>query len=371
MNAVRTGTRRTVDGLFRLLYPGAESFRDGPSARRETRALAAALVAALCAAATGLIVFHGDTPLWAPVSPGSVGLLFAGLAAIVAACFEYLRAPAPVARIRSRGATILQRVVSTASIALVHGGIALLLVGLANAVLVRGFSGLQVDVFTSTMIVVVIGTAAAYAATLSAGDVTASRLSTLLAVFMTGGIVVAMLTTSDAEWWKLHFSELGAGAGSSGVVFNATLIVGGMLLAALMAPSLEAWAATAVPSRTRNTRLVGWAFVLIGACLAGVGAVPVNVSLVVHNSFATGMAVLFGGLLIGLRWLLDGFSRAFMFFSDLTLIVIAVSAILFWPVEYYNLAAFELAAAGVIFAWLIIFLRYLDASAARPANVEA
>jgi hypothetical protein len=83
------------------------------------------------------------------------------------------------------------------------------------------------------------------------------------------------------------------------------------------------------------------------------------------------MAVLFGGLLIGLRWLLDGFSRAFMFFSDLTLIVIAVSAILFWPVEYYNLAAFELAAAGVIFAWLIIFLRYLDASAARPANVEA
>jgi len=374
MNAVRTGTRRTVDGLFRLLYPGAESFRDGPSARRETRALAAALVAALCAAATGLIVFHGDTPLWAPVSPGSVGLLFAGLAAIVAACFEYLRAPAPVARIRSRGATILQRVVSTASIALVHGGIALLLVGLANAVLVRGFSALQVDVFTSTMIVVVIGTAAAYAATLSAGDVTASRLSTLLAVFMTGGIVVAMLTTSDAEWWKLHFSELGAGAGFSGVVFNATLIVGGMLLAslaALMAPSLEVWAATAVPSRTRNTRLVGWAFVLIGACLAGVGAVPVNVSLVVHNSFATGMAVLFGGLLIGLRWLLDGFSRAFMFFSDLTLIVIAVSAILFWPVEYYNLAAFELAAAGVIFAWLIIFLRHLDASAARPANVEA
>lgn len=357
---------RAVDGLFALLYPGSEARSDTPESRREVRALTAALVSAVIAAIVGLLVFHGSVPLWGPVSPGSLGLLLAGLAATTAAAVEHARSPLPAIPGWSRAAVRVQRVVNIAAIALVHGGIALLFVGLTIAVLVRGFIGLEVDVFTSTVIAVLLSAAAGYAATLSAGEVRATRLSTLFAIFMTGGIVVAMLTTADAQWWKLHFSELGVGSGLSGIVFNATLIVGGLLLASLatlVAPALRQWAAEAPPSRTRNVRLVGWAFVVIGACLAGVGLVPVNVSLVVHNTFATGMAVVFGALLIGLRWVLDGFARTFLFFSDIALITIAVSAVLFWPVKYYNLAAFELVAAGIIFAWLVIFLRHIDAAA--------
>lgn len=365
MPALSARIRRATDGLFQLLYPGEDHLRDAPEAQREVRAMTAALIAAVVATVVGMLVFYGDVPLWGPVSPGTLGMLMAGLTAITAAAIEHTRFPLPTFPGSSPTSARIQRIVNAVSISLVHGGIALLVVGLTNAVLVRGFSGLKVDVFTSTMIVVLLCAATAYATTLSAGDITATRLSTLLAVFMTGGIVVAMLTTSEAQWWQLHFSELGVGTDLSGKVFNATLIVGGLLLASLatlMAPALETWADSAPPSRTRNVRLVGWSFVVIGVCLAGVGTVPVNVSVLVHNSFATGMAVVFGVLLIGLRWLLDGFSRTFLLFSDVCLIGIAVSAVLFWPVQYYNLAAFELVAAGIIFGWLIIFLRHIDAS---------
>lgn len=372
MSPQRSRLHRAVDGLFALLYPGAESRSDTPASAREVRAMTAALVAAVVAAVVGLMVFRGAVPIWGPVSPGSLGLGLSALAATVAAAIEHTRFPLPAIPGWSRGAVRVQRVVNVLAIALVHGGIALLFVGVTIAVLVRGFVGLEVDVFTSTVIVTLLSAAAAYAATLSAGDVGATRLSTLFAIFTTGGIVVAMLTTADAEWWKLHFSELGVGSGLSGTVFNATLIVGGLLLASLatlVAPTLRAWAASAPPSRTRNVGLVGWAFVIIGVCLAGVGIVPVNVSLIMHNTFATGMAVVFGALLIGLRWLLDGFTRTFLLFSDIALITIAVSAVLFWPVQYYNLAAFELVAAGIIFVWLVIFLRHIDAAA--PAGGRA
>ncbi|QIK64334.1 DUF998 domain-containing protein [Leucobacter viscericola] len=365
MPTLRLRIRRATDSLFQLLYPGEDHLRDAPAAQREVRAMSAALIAAIAAAIVGLIVFYGDVPLWGPVSPGTLGMLLAALTAMTAAAIEHTRFPLPSLPGSSPMSARIQRVVNVVSISLVHGGIALLVVGLTNAVLVRGFTGLKLDVFTSTMIVTILCAVTAYATTLSAGDITTTRLSTLLAVFMTGGVVVAMLTTSDAQWWKLHFSELGVGTDLSGKIFNATLIVSGLLLASLatlMAPALETWAEGAPPSRTRNIRVVGWSFVAIGACLAGVGTVPVNVSVLVHNSFATGMAVVFGVLLIGLRWLLDGFSRTFLLFSDVCLIGIAVSAILFWPVQYYNLAAFELVAAGIIFGWLIIFLRHIDAS---------
>lgn len=366
MTTFSSQVHRAIDGLFSLLYPGTESRSSTPASEREVRALTAALISAVAAALMSLLVFRDMDPIWGRVSPGSLGLLLAGVTATITAAVEHARFQLPAIPGWSRGGVRLQRVVNVAAIALVHGGIALLFVGLTIAVLVRGFVGLEVDVFTSTMIVTLLSAAAGYAATLSAGDVNAMRLSTLFAIFMTGGIVVAMLTTTDAEWWKLHFSELGVGAGFSGIVFNATLIVGGLLLASLatlIAPALRTWADAAPPSRTRNVRLVGWAFVVIGSCLAGVGLVPVNVSLLAHNTFATGMAVVFGGLLIGLRWLLDGFARTFLFFSDIALIAIAVSAVLFWPVAYLNLAAFELVAAGIIFVWLIIFLRHVEAAA--------
>ena len=371
---VRARIPRAIDTTLELLYPGeATGGADSPQARIEARALGAATLAAAGAVLVGILVFGpGTHPLWGAISTGSIGTLLAGVAAVASSIVEQLRAPVASPASWSRRAARTQRFVRIAAVALVHGGIAVIGIGMVFAVLAQGFFGVQLDQLTSTVAAIIVSAGTAYLVTVSAAKITTAELSTLLAMFLTGGIVVAMLTTSDAQWWHYHFSELGAGTDVSGLVFNLTLFLGGLLLAAfsfILLMDLEAWAEVAPPSRTRNVRVIAWGFQIIGICLAGVGLVPVNLNLIIHNTFATGMAVVFGVILIGLRWLLDGFTRVFLLFSDVVLAAIAFSALLFWPLGYYNLAAFELVVAGVIFAWLIIFVRHVGA--AVPADAAA
>ncbi|PII83256.1 hypothetical protein BMH32_03485 [Leucobacter sp. OLJS4] len=372
---LRARIPRAIETALELLYPGdASGGADSHQARVEARALGAATLAAAAAILVGLVVFGpGTHPLWGAISTGSIGTLLAGLVAIASSIAEQLRAPMRAPASWSLRAARTQRFVGIAAVALVHGGIAVIGIGMVFAVLSQGFFGVQLDQLTSTVASVIVAAGTAYLVTVSAAKITTAELSMLLSMFLTGGIVVAMLTTSDAEWWHFHFSELGAGTDVSGLVFNLTLFLGGLLLAAFaftLLIDLEAWAAAAPPSRTRNARAVAWGFQIIGICLAGVGIVPVNLNLIVHNTFATGMAVVFGAILIGLRWLLDGFTRVFLLFSDVVLAAIVFAALLFWPLGYYNLAAFELVVAGVIFAWLIIFVRHVGAAVPSGASAH-
>ncbi|GAA1786250.1 hypothetical protein [Leucobacter iarius] len=372
---LRARIPRAIDTTLELLYPGdASGGADSHQARVEARALGAATLAAAAAILVGLVVFGpGTHPLWGSISTGSIGTLLAGLVAIASSVAEQLRAPMRAPASWSPRAARAQRFVGIAAVALVHGGIAVIGIGMVFAVLSQGFFGVQLDQLTSTVASVIVAAGTAYLVTVSAAKITTAELSMLLSMFLTGGIVVAMLTTSDAKWWHFHFSELGAGTDVSGLVFNLTLFLGGLLLAAFaftLLIDLAAWAAAAPPSRTRNVRAVAWGFQIIGICLAGVGIVPVNLNLIVHNTFATGMAVVFGAILIGLRWLLDGFTRVFLLFSDVVLAAIVFAALLFWPLGYYNLAAFELVVAGVIFAWLIIFVRHVGAAVPSGASAH-
>lgn len=367
---------RAIRTVMQLLYPGTEAAETGTLAAGETRALFAALWSGLVGVIVGLIVFWGgDVPLTGFSSPGLVAAVTAGATGTVACIAAYLRQTREQSPQWSRGFSRAKRALDAVAIALVHVAIMAMIVLLVFTVLGQGFIGVHVDTFTATMIVTTITAVTSYVTTLSASSITARSLSVLLATYLTAGIIVAMLTTTQTHWWELHFSELGVGTGVSQLVFNLTLAGGGLLMTTLafyLARDLDAWAAHAAPSRSRNVSLVQWCFVLIGVCLIGVALVPVDVSLLIHNTFATGMAVVFGLLLLRLRWLLDGFPRAFLMFSDAVAIGLAAGALLFWPVGYYTLAAYEIVAALLIFVWLIIFIRHVGAlSASRPASASA
>lgn len=373
MSRATSAIHRATDIVFGVLYPGVDAAAETMQMQREVRALSAAFYALVVSAIAGLLLFRDSVPAWGLISPGSIGLVASSLCAGIASAIEYSRAMRCEATTLTLGRR-LQRWFDTVVIALAHAGIAALMMLLLTAVVVQGVIGLRLDALTSTLVVALCAAAAAYAGTISGGNITMKSLSTLLAMFMVGGIVVAMLTTSEAEWWQLHFSELGTGDDFSSSVFNITFIVGGFLFASLASQihsELRKWDVASLPSTRRNTTYVAWLFVGIGICLAGVGVVPVNVSLLFHNTFATGMAVLFGALLIGLRWWLDGFPKPFLLFSDGVMIAIIVAALFFWPIGAYNLAAFEVIAAGVIAMWIVIFLRHLAAASSDSDMPQA
>lgn len=80
------------------------------------------------------------------------------------------------------------------------------------------------------------------------------------------------------------------------------------------------------------------------------------------------MVVLFFVLMIALRWLLPGFPRTFFLLGYSFLGCIVVAAVMFFPIGYYNLTAFELIAAAFIFGWLVIFVRNIAAVTADASS---
>ena len=84
-----------------------------------------------------------------------------------------------------------------------------------------------------------------------------------------------------------------------------------------------------------------------------------------HNTVATGMAVIFAAIVIGLRWLVPAMPRVFVLLGYVFVGVIVLLGI-FFAIGYYNLTAVELVAGVLIFSWIIVFLR--NTGTMRPAT---
>ncbi|MGG7509901.1 hypothetical protein [Plantibacter sp. YIM 135249] len=356
--------RRFGADLLDALYPEG-SRRDEESARVESQGTYLAVGAFALAAVIALVVFFGRwVPLWGTFSVGTLATIIGAVCGAASGVVGYLASGRTAAGAWRRQLPLVQRIADTVAITLLQVTILSMVMLAVFFSLQQAFRDLVVDTFTGVMITAVVAAVAAYAMYLSAVHLNAQRLSGLLAVFVLAGVMVSMVTSQDPEWWKLHFSELGAGVGLSRYSFNLTLIVAGFVMSTLglyIVADLRRWERTAEPSPTRNVRVVQVAFVVIGLALAGIGVVPVNVSLLIHNTFATGMALAFVALLIGLRWILDGLPRAVFVFSDALLVGVGVAVVLWWPIGYYNLTALELIAASLIFTWLIVFIRNIGA----------
>lgn len=256
-------------------------------------------------------------------------------------------------------------VFDTVAIAVAHAIVVLLLWAVLGYVLAHSFQDAFVFAFPGALLVSTAAAVSAYYVFLSAVKMNPLLLSTVLAVFLVLGALTSMITSSDPHWWEQNLSALGMTDDLSGMTFNLTVIVAGVLVTAI------ARYATAAPggdgrAPTRGELRVRTALIVIGILLTCVGIFPVNRFLLIHNTVATGMALVFCALVIGLRWLLPAIPRAFIVLGWVFLVVIAGVAVLF-AIGDYNLTAVELVAAVLIFSWIIVFLRITTATNADEA----
>jgi hypothetical protein len=115
-------------------------------------------------------------------------------------------------------------------------------------------------------------------------------------------------------------------------------------------------------------RFVSVVFIVMGVMLAGVGLFPLTVSVALHNSSAIGMSLSFLVLLISSPWTLKGMPARFFWFCGGAGALVVGGALLFEPIGYYNLTAFELLAFATIFGWISVFIRFENALA-EPVDV--
>lgn len=244
------------------------------------------------------------------------------------------------------------------ALSLAHAAIALLAwIGIAT-IMEHSFVGATVF-STPAMFITAAATAlSAYVAYLSGTSLSPRQLSLVLAVFLAVGVVAAMLSSADPQWWQLNLSALGITHDISALAFNLTLFLSGVIvttIARLGTASLP----VSTASERRHRAIVRTLFVLLGVLLACVGVFPVDQFLLIHNTVATGMTVAFAALVIGLPWLIPTMPRVFVVLGFVFIGVIILLAVLF-AVGSYNLTAVELVSALLIFTWIILFLRNVE-----------
>ncbi|MFB0833558.1 hypothetical protein ACX8Z9_03975 [Arthrobacter halodurans] len=339
----------------------------------ESRSIWAAVLAGAAALAVGLIAFRGYRPPLA--GDGSVAIhasVVCGATAGLAFVAGYVRNVRTV-HVWWGSRPMLRQVVDVAALLVVHSSIAVMSSLVLFRLFQQAFFGLTVDAVAGATMLAVASGVAGYFAYTSGARITAATLSVLLAVFMASGMLVSMLFAENPLWWHSMFSELGTGqAGlTSFWTFNTTITTSGVILTTLSAfitRDLRRWAVALDARDERDGRrrrrflrprpgVVRACLIAGGVCMAGIGVFPVNSFEPVHTGFVRLLALILAVLLLGVPLWLPGFPGAFYLLSLIAVASLAGAAVLWRPLQYYNLTALELGAAGIVFGWLVVFIR--------------
>lgn len=335
-----------------------------PAAPRiESLAIAAGLSSVVLAFAATLLVQHGRlAPLGGTGSVAAVGLPTIAVTSGGAFIWAYIRHADGGVRWRRRHP--IRRVLDVLGLTLTGVGVAVLLTASMLEIFGLAFVGLELNAITTAALVAALAGVSSYVLSLIASQLTSSTLATLLTLFLVAGVFTSMLTADDPEWWQRNFSALGMGTTTSSYAFNLTILIAGLAMLAL-SDYLTIDLLTRQRSGAGGVRVIRFALALVGVALVGVGSVPVNVSVPVHNTFSTLALVGFTALIVLAPIVLRGLPVAFVLTTVLFGVLIVAGVALF-VVGEVNLTALELIAVLVIFTWLILFTR--SASLGRRAD---
>ncbi|GAA4368967.1 DUF998 domain-containing protein [Agromyces bauzanensis] len=350
--------------------PAAES-HEAPPQRRvavETEALVAGAIAAAASGIVAAFIFAGGLwPLWGGLSVGIVAAVAVLVAGIALGATGYWRARNLPGQEWRHTLRPWKFTIDIATVSAVHAIIAAILSVTTFVLLQRSFEGLVVDAWVGTGATAAAAGLLGYWTYLSVSSITTNKLATLLVVFMATSTLASMATSQDPQWWEYHFSQLGISDDFSSSLFNLALIIAGAFVttfAIYVDRDLSTLVRQGVLAHAWAPRIVSIVFIVMGVMLACVGLFPLNVSILLHNSSAIGMSLSFLGLLISSPWVLRGMPRRFFVFCGVSIAVLLGGALLFEPVGYWNLTAFELLAFSLIFGWIAVFIRFVDALAA-------
>lgn len=345
--------------------PAAHSARPTvPTLRAESEALLAAFIAGAGGAVVGLVLalVARTVALWAPWGLGPWAALCGGTAAAISSALGFWRSRTTDGEEWRRDIADWRYVVSTTSVMIAHVALTAIGVLALFALLARAFIGVSVNGFWTVTLLALFSGLSGYLSYLSSSRMTTQRLTSLLVSFIGIGTLAAMVTTSDPAWWELHFSQLGTFGDLSSLLFNGTLIAGGLLVTTFTLYVGRDLRRVGGSDARPAIRVVTGALVVMGIMLACVGIFPVDVNLLLHNLSASGMALMYLLLLAGGPRLLRGMPRTY-FSASWGFLAALVASIVLFAVGYFGLTAFEIIVFALIFGWLAVFIRFLAVAA--------
>jgi hypothetical protein len=338
--------------------------RSSRASRAESRHVGVGVAGALVGLLVGLLALRGTAPL---AGEGSIGQV----AALTVLGCSAATAALTLSTLTRRslpwfgGHRWWRRAIDVGGLSLVYGILGLFLTGALFGVFQQAFQGVALDRVAGTFWVALAGGAAAYVTSAAAASLTGRSLATLLASFLTVGVLASAMNAPDPYWWERYFSELGEGGDLSSVTFNLTLLLTGVALvtvAEFLAHDLDRWARTAGEGAWRIAA-VRFLLTAVGVLVALVALISRTVSVFWHDVVAQALVVVFALTLLVVPVLLRRLPGALLTVTAVSFALLVAVIVLYTGVDYLNMTAFEMGAAAIVYGWLLLFIRTVSAAA--------
>ncbi|GAB2821031.1 hypothetical protein GCM10027022_09090 [Alpinimonas psychrophila] len=337
--------------------------------------LAAAIFLGVGLLVGGLTMWGGVWPLFGANSVGQVAAAVGAISAILSFPAAYVPSISGEDGWHRRHTPHLsrtKRAFDTFGLAVCHGAIILLAILTIFTLMQSVFGDVKFDVLAGSICVGVASSISAYFSYLSGANVSSTSLANVFVVFLVSGGVASMLAATDSRWFDMNLSALGITDGFAGFTFNVTVALSGVIIIVLadyLVNDVDTVFKRRPHYRPWRTRVIRWSFLGLGVSLVIVGLIPVNQSLIVHNIAANALTIIFLFLLVFNRLIVPGFPAMFYIADWILVASLAVAAVLYYPVQYFNLTSYEMLTGSLIFCWIVIFVRNSSAALADGDDV--
>lgn len=240
-----------------------------------------------------------------------------------------------------------------------------LLIGLVTALGLQfvefSFRDLTLDKFQGAFLVGAVASGLTLWVIQQVMQITTAKLLQLVFVIIGAGVYLTSATIDDPLWWQVSFSYLGTMKSSARTIFNITLIFTGVLLLVWL-PFFMSDFRILVRHGVARKDAVRWmriAFTALAIAIAFVGFFKSGLtpfSSLMHNWAAYSLAGIFAVLMLGLRWLVPGFSDE-VFATSWTLMGGLVATLVLAAVGYFNTVGLEIICFVLGLLWLNVFVR--------------
>jgi hypothetical membrane protein len=223
----------------------------------------------------------------------------------------------------------------------------------------NSFKNIQLDIFISSVLVGIYSGVLLYLIVPVAMGMNTIVVSRIFTVVMISGIILSMLTNNNPNWWQVNFSYLGWGNGISSLSFNLTIIMAGLLVIALSTQFTNDLKRSKYifDKKDVNLNILSVLFIILGVDMSALGLFPYDKAPRLHDILGYSMLIIFGVIILSLRYIFPRIDKTFLTNSYLTLFFLAFCYVLFSFVGYLSLTGFELIGFLATFGWLLLFVR--------------
>jgi hypothetical protein len=236
------------------------------------------------------------------------------------------------------------------------------------------FSGLALPkVYAVAIVALVCGLVAHTVATQSM-QVRVRTVMGLFVITLLAGVSISAITINNTMWWEHSFSFLGESNERSHYIFNATMIVSGVLVLILQQFLMDDFVFLRDIGLLTQRKLhwVRGGFIALGLLLTMIGIVPYgtdNVTNTIHDLSAYSIAGVLLVFMLMARRLLPQLPREF-FVTTWVMVALLVGAVLLHFVGSINTVGVELLAFAIGGTWLLLFIKNVETFVERLSRDE-